>query len=236
LATCVLWLLAAGSVVYWALKFVQGTATPANAAVVATATPSVVDSTALARGLGGGIAPNTVAARADFTSAPAINASRFVLTGVVAGKAVRQGIALIAVDGKPAKPYRVGAPVTDGVVLKSVAARQVELAVANDAPAAVTLDLPKASALVGTAVPTTPVPAPTFTPAPAVVTPPPMPVPAPTPTGSVTAPVTSEATNPGAVPGQMPARAGAMRGRVGRETAKEAARADLSAPAGVSTQ
>ena len=49
-------------------------------------------------------------------------ASRFVLLGVVADTD-GQGAALIAVDGKPPRPFRVGAKVADGYVLHSVSAR-----------------------------------------------------------------------------------------------------------------
>jgi general secretion pathway protein C len=233
LATFGVWLLAAASVVYWTLKFVQGTAAPANAAVVSTAAAPSVDSAALARGLGGGIAPATPDSVAP---ASGINASRFVLTGVVAATAKSQGIALIAVDGKPARPYRIGGQVTDGVVLQSVDSRLAVLASAVDAPAGPTIELPKqASAIVGTAIPATPVPQPVFVPpAPPVVIPPSVSQSATSVTGA------SPEANPGATSGQSPARAGAIRGRGGafgkdagnRETPKE----DPTVPAPAATQ
>jgi general secretion pathway protein C len=61
---------------------------------------------------------------ADVT-APVLASSRFVLVGVVAHGA--RGAALIAVDGKLAKPYAVGATVGDDFVLKSVQSRQAVL-------------------------------------------------------------------------------------------------------------
>jgi general secretion pathway protein C len=71
-----------------------------------------------------------------------VSSSRFKLLGVVAG-GHGQGRALIAADGKTAKPYRVGAPVEDGLVLKSVSPRSAELARSLEAPAGMTLELPK---------------------------------------------------------------------------------------------
>ena len=70
-----------------------------------------------------------------------VRASRYVLLGVVADRD-HSGAALIAVDGKPAKPYRVGARVDDGLLLQSVAPRRAVLASSADAPASVTLELP----------------------------------------------------------------------------------------------
>jgi general secretion pathway protein C len=144
--------------VFWILKFIQGTAVPANAAVVAALASAVVDATALSRGLGGS---SQAPASGPLPVAPpsSINAARFVLTGVVAGQFTGQGIALIAVDGKGAKPYKVGSSVTQGVVLQSVRARQAKIATTADSAEALTLELPLlASATVGTALPVVPLP------------------------------------------------------------------------------
>ena len=165
-ATFVVWLLAAGSVVYWALKFVGGPAAPLSAAVAApTSNAGAVDVQALARGLGGGkIAPASPAAVG--MASDALASSRFVLTGVVAQKSNRQGVALIAVDGKPPRPYRVGTPLADGVVLHSVSAGKAMLSASMDTPPSLTLELPQlTSAVVGTAVAARPnLPSPVFTP------------------------------------------------------------------------
>ena len=67
--------------------------------------------------------------------------SRFSLQGVVA-VADGGGAALIAVDGKPPKPYRVGAPIDESLVLKSVEPRRATLAANLQAAPAVTLELP----------------------------------------------------------------------------------------------
>ena len=52
------------------------------------------------------------------------------------------GAALIAVDGKPAKPFRVGAAVDEGLVLQALGPRQAQLGRDADGPATLTLDMP----------------------------------------------------------------------------------------------
>jgi general secretion pathway protein C len=49
---------------------------------------------------------------------------------------------VISVDGKPARPYRVGSFVDDGLVLQSVHGRQAVIASALGDGPAVTLELP----------------------------------------------------------------------------------------------
>lgn len=114
---------AAGSVVVWALHWRVAPALPVSAGAVA-AGGAEVDSNAVARALGarGAAAPDTAAA------APAgdLEASRFVLSGVVA-PASAPGHALIAVDGKPAKPVAMGAVVADAWTLRVVEARRAVL-------------------------------------------------------------------------------------------------------------
>lgn len=222
LATFFIWLVAAASGVYWALKFVQGTATPANAAVVAQAPAAGVDTSALARGLGGGVAAND-AGVPEVVVASGINASRFVLTGVVMGKSGRDSLALIGVDSKPAKPYRVGAQVADGVVLKSVQTRQVLLAANMQAATAVTLDLPKqAGASVGMAPPIAPPPVvPAYTPPPIVPSAPANPLDTSRTMGLVPPAGAPDPANPASALGQSPARAGAIRQRAGREGGRQ---------------
>lgn len=134
LATFVLWLLAAASVAYWGLRLAgrpQDAALPAVAA--AAAAPDVQ---AIARLLGAGAAP--VAAAAPQPSL----ASRFALIGVLAGQQSGGGAALIAVDGKPPKPYRVGAQVEDGLVLLALGLREARLGPPGG-PATLTLELPR---------------------------------------------------------------------------------------------
>ena len=132
-ATFALWALVAASAVYWGMKL---TARPAGtvAAPMASRTPPPADPAALARVLG--------ASPAAAAPQPSL-ASRFSLVGVVASRS-NQGAALIAVDGKPAKPFRVGAAVNEGLVLKSVESRRAVLAASADGPPVLTLDLPPA--------------------------------------------------------------------------------------------
>ncbi|HET9643384.1 MAG TPA: type II secretion system protein N [Burkholderiaceae bacterium] len=72
--------------------------------------------------------------------------SRFKLIGVVAPRtAAGEGIAVLSVDGKLAKPYRVGAAIEDvGMVLQGVKARGVEIGPAGG-PTQVRLELPPPS-------------------------------------------------------------------------------------------
>ncbi|MBC7918431.1 MAG: general secretion pathway protein C [Rhodoferax sp.] len=132
LATLALAALAAGSAVYWVLKWPSA---PAQVSVAEEPAAASLDSSAVARALGGGAAP--------VANAVAPVSSRFVLAGVVSG-GVHRGAALIAVDGKPAKPYRVGAVVAEQWVLSAVQPRRVVLApqASGAADAGITLELP----------------------------------------------------------------------------------------------
>lgn len=123
LAALLLSAVAAGSAAYWALHWRVASELPVSAGPVASA-GAEVDTTAVARALGafGASAPATSA------TAPAgdVEAARFVLSGVVAD-ASAPGRALIAVDGKPAKPVAVGAVVAEGWTLHRVEARRAVL-------------------------------------------------------------------------------------------------------------
>ena len=66
----------------------------------------------------------------------------FTLIGVLSGRSSGGGAALIAVDGKPAKPFRVGAAVDEGLVLQALGPRQAQLGASMGGPATVTLDMP----------------------------------------------------------------------------------------------
>lgn len=134
LATLVIAALAALSGTYWVLK-----STHANS--VSAAAPSAgfagLDPQALARALGGG----GVGASAGETVAVG---TAYVLVGVLADSQ-RGGAALIAIDGKAAKPYRVGATVDGKLVVQSVAGRRAVLAASMEGPAQMTLELPPLS-------------------------------------------------------------------------------------------
>jgi general secretion pathway protein C len=130
--TFLLWGLAAASVVYWGFKLAARPA-PAQVAAVATRPAAAPDVAAVGRLLG--------ATRAAAPAEPAVTlASRFVLAGVAAHPS-GAGIAVIAVDGKPPRPYRVGATLDEGLVLQSVEGRRAMLG-PQGGPATLTLELP----------------------------------------------------------------------------------------------
>lgn len=134
-ATFALWALAAGSAAFWGLQLGGG----GQRAVVPVPAPravAAVDAGAIARLLG-----STPAAAVQAAPAASL-ASRFQLVGVVAGARSGGGAAVLSVDGKPARPYRVGTSIDDGLVLQSVQGRTATLAATPDGPAVLTLELP----------------------------------------------------------------------------------------------
>lgn len=133
-ASFVLWALAALCVAYWVLR-ITGTPDQVSAVAAPVAAPPAADPVAVARLLGAG-----AQAAGDGAAAPAL-ASRFVLTGVVADES-GGGAALIAVDGRPPRPYRVGSQVAEGLVLQSVQGRRALIGPSRDGPTAVALELP----------------------------------------------------------------------------------------------
>ncbi len=137
LATFALAALAAASAVFWGLKW-AGPGPQATPGSLVNAEIPAVDAQALARALGGGL----VAANPQDPAPEVINAaSRMALVGVIAN-AKSGGTALIAIDGKPAKPFRVGAKVEDGLYLQSVGPRKALFAPRPDAPSNLTLEIP----------------------------------------------------------------------------------------------
>jgi general secretion pathway protein C len=129
--TLLVWGAVAFSAVTWGLRWSATGAAPSNATAAAQTLPEV-DATAAARSLG--------AAPVQAAAAPTL-ASRFQLQGVMSG-GPNAGAALIAVDGKPAKPYRVGAVVADGMVLQSVEGRRISVGASMDGPQTLLLELP----------------------------------------------------------------------------------------------
>ena len=130
-AALLVWAAVAFSAVAWGLRWSAMGAGESPTASPAQALPTV-ETAAAARSLG--------AAPMQAASTPSL-ASRFQLQGVLAGNA-SQGAALIAVDGKPAKPYRVGAMVAEGWVLQAVQGRRVSLGATLDGPQMLSLELP----------------------------------------------------------------------------------------------
>lgn len=131
-----MWAVVAASAAYWVLRLaVPSRPVPTGAAVAPAAAPPRGD---LARLLGADIAPAAEVVAETPTS------GRFQLVGVVAPRresAMHEGVALIAVDGKPAKAYRVGAVVEGDTVLQSVRTRGATLG-PRGGVAKVSLDIP----------------------------------------------------------------------------------------------
>jgi general secretion pathway protein C len=139
------WALVAGSALFWGLRLFV---TPAQAPVQTR----VVEPGAGGRGdLTRVFGPDPVAAVQAPEPEPVADA-RFQLIGVVSprvGGDGSQGVALIAVDGKPAKAYRVGSVVDGQNVLQSVRARGAALG-PRGGVALIALDLaPPAAAAFG---------------------------------------------------------------------------------------
>jgi general secretion pathway protein C len=132
----VIWAAVAASAVFWLLRLWTSSPTaPANTVTVAAATPPRGD---LNRVFGAPPTASPTAAPAE----PAL-ASRFKLLGVAAPRegGDSAGLALIAVDGKPARGFKVGAAIDGDLVLQSVHPRGAALGTKGAAPA-VSLELP----------------------------------------------------------------------------------------------
>ncbi len=127
-------LLLAASVVFWVLRWpVRDMGRDVPVALADEALPAA-DAQSIARWLG---------AQAVADSAPVPDAaSRFKLTGIIASSGREQSVALVSIDGKPPKPYHVGSPLEEGLVLQSVEQRRVALAADAKAPVRLQLELP----------------------------------------------------------------------------------------------
>jgi general secretion pathway protein C len=172
LCAFVIWALVAATAVFWGLRLVV-------AAPVAPAHAVPVGETAALRGDLSRLLGSAPVATAAAVAAPEA-ASRFRLIGVMAPRAAAasaaegSGVALIAVDGKPAKAYAVGARLDGEVMLQSVSLRAASIAM-GPGQASVLLELaPLAAPATGTlsALPSTSA---VVAPAPIVAPPPPPP-------------------------------------------------------------
>ncbi len=132
LITALLWAAAACAAIYWGLRFGS---TPQVSEKQTTDTAPATDLPArqndIARFLGA--TPATALPTEDLIP------KRFSLVGVVTSG--ESGAALLTVDDAPAKPYRVGSKIGDGLVLQSVSPRQAVLAASMDGPPLQRLDL-----------------------------------------------------------------------------------------------
>jgi len=145
LITALLWALAAASAVYWGLRL----AGPGTTRVVPSTAQAVPAGDASARQAA--IARILADAHAATNSPVALAPSRFSLLGVVAQGS--GGAALLVVDGKPARPYRVGSQIDEGLLLQSVGPRHVVLAASATGPALQRLELPGPMAAAAAAAP-----------------------------------------------------------------------------------
>jgi general secretion pathway protein C len=133
--TLVLAALAAASVVFWGLKIGAPTPVQVSAAALTTAQAEAVDWAASARALGAKKNSEAPAARA-------LNAQRWVLTGVVRA-GTSEGMALIAAEGQPAKPYRLKSRLEEGLFLVALEPRLAHLGPSPEGPVSISLTLPK---------------------------------------------------------------------------------------------
>jgi len=201
LSAFVIWSLVSATAVFWILRLsAHAPQVPAHAVAIDRAAPV---RGSLTRLFG---APSVVAAAPE---AQPEAASRFRLLGVMAPKSTLRegtggdGLALIAIDGKPAKAYAVGSRLESDMVLKSVGMRTASLGPATGersmllelpmlaAPATGVLPTPGSPATMTSAMPAAPL-RPTAGPVPAAA-----PVPA--------APVNA---SPGSMSGTVPATPG----------------------------
>jgi len=120
--TLAAWALAAWSATYWALQFAGGRA-PAAVPVAAPSLPPAVDPARVAQLFGPAIEAKAPEPMPVVVIDPS---TRFSLVGVVADRA-RTGVALLSVEGRPARPYRVGSDIDNSYTLKSVTARSATL-------------------------------------------------------------------------------------------------------------
>lgn len=148
-----LWALIAASAIGWGFKlFVKAPPVPPEARVADATLALRGDPTRVL-----GVDP--VEPPKDGQAPTPVADDRFQLIGVVAPRsknpalAAREGVALIAVDGKPPRAYRVGAQVDDDTVLKLVRARGAELG-PRDGATTIALELaPPPAAATGTLPP-----------------------------------------------------------------------------------
>lgn len=130
-----LWLLLGASLVYWGLRLSQGVAD--GAAPVAPPAGIAWDAQAMARGLGA-----QPGGAAQPLETGAVASGDVVLVGILAGRATGGGAALLRVADAPARPYRVGATVREGLVVQSLTSRTVRLGDQMGGPARLTLEMP----------------------------------------------------------------------------------------------
>lgn len=143
LITALLWALAMASVVYWGLRL--GGPGVTRTAPATTHSAPAGDASARLAAITRVLGDAQSAVATSVASAP----TRFGLLGVVAQGS--SGAALLVIDGKPARPYRVGSQLEEGLLLQSVGQRHVVLAASAGGPALHRLELPGPMAAVSAA-------------------------------------------------------------------------------------
>jgi general secretion pathway protein C len=166
LSAFVIWAVVAATAVFWGLRLLV------NAPTAPPHTVSLADAGAVRGDLTRLLGTTPAAtAQAPVQAQPEL-ASRFRLVGVMAPRPAAasagslQGVALIAVDGKPAKAYAVGTRLDGDMVLQSVSLRGAAIGMPQG-DAAVRLELPALPPPatgtlppIGAAAPAEPMPAP----------------------------------------------------------------------------
>jgi general secretion pathway protein C len=135
LSAFVIWALVAAALVFWGMRLVvRADPVPLNAAVVGESTSAKGD---LSRLFGAEPVAQVAAAPAAST--------RFRLLGVMAAKPAAEGmtpgVALISIDGKPARAFSAGARIEDQLVLQNVSLRTASIGV-DKGPTSFVLELP----------------------------------------------------------------------------------------------
>lgn len=137
--TFLLWLIVFFSAAYWILAIVGMSGSPVRASALAP-TPPTSASDDLLRVLG----PETATSGGSQSGAPVVTQAsppaRMQLLGVVADRR-HAGVALIALDGQPARPYRVGSVLEGGYKLISVSLRSAQLSPESGGDVRITLEL-----------------------------------------------------------------------------------------------
>lgn len=140
-----IWALVSATLLFWGLRlFARAPAAPIYAVAVDDSAAVRGDLTRLF-----GAAPTASAGPAPVASE---TSPRFKLLGIMApraGAADRQGVALIAVDGKPARAFTVGTYLDDQLVLQSVSLRAAAIGPARGQSAVVLQMPPLVSAATG---------------------------------------------------------------------------------------
>lgn len=133
LSAFIIWAAVAASAVFWALRL--GAGSPVAPAHTVPVSALVVQHADLTRLLGAEPAPAPDAP-------PPEASSRFHLLGLVAPRGPRApAVALISIDGKMPRAFRVGAAVDSNLVLQGVQGRSVDIGPAGQ-PAQIHLELP----------------------------------------------------------------------------------------------